>query len=547
MSSTQRIHVAQINPTVGAISFNIAKIVEFYERAIDDGSQCIIFPELSVVGYPPQDLLYLKKFVRDNLKALQLIAGKTNHIPAIVGFVHEHDGDLYSAAAVLVNGEIRNIIHKRLLPTYDVFDEDRYFEEGEESRPIEISLGNTSVRLGIHICEDLWDSRSKIKVVDELAAAGADLFINLSASPFYVKKFHERMDLARKKVEKFHKPFIYCNQIGGQDELIYDGNSFVLDSEGQLIAHAAAFEEDLLAVNLDVSDGTGTAIPVPDMPPPEETFHALVLGVKDYCRKSGFQSVVIGLSGGIDSSTVALIAANALGPENVYGISMPSQYSSDHSRSDAQKLADNLGIHYHSIPIQKTFQAYLEMLETLLEGTEPDTTEENLQARIRGNILMAYSNKFNHLVLSTGNKTELALGYSTLYGDMTGGLAVISDVSKSEVYAICRWFNAAQKSSVIPENILTKAPSAELKEGQVDPFDYDLVSPLVDAIIENDSTIQELVAQGYDPALVRDIKHRIRRAEYKRRQAPPGLKVTRKSFGSGRRIPIINHYQEDDL
>jgi len=547
MRTATRIHLAQINPTVGAISSNVNKITDCYTRAVADGSQCVIFPELAVVGYPPQDLLYVQTFIQDNLKALRLVADKTGSVPAVVGFVDQQEGNLYSAAAVLAEGDVLKVVHKRLLPTYDVFDEDRYFEEGEATPPVGVTLGQTPLKLGIHICEDLWDTRSRVKVVDELAGAGADVFINLSASPFYVNKFHERMDLARKKVEKFRKPFVYCNQIGGQDELIYDGNSFVLDSGGHLIAHATAFGEELLAVDLDLSDGAGTAIPVPNMDPPEEVFQALVLGVKDYCRKSGFQSVVVGLSGGIDSATVALIAANALGAENVYGISMPSHFSSDHSKSDARQLAENLGIHYHSIPIHGTYQAYLDMLDELLTGTEPDTTEENLQARIRGNILMAYSNKFNHLVLSTGNKTELALGYSTLYGDMTGGLAVISDVSKSEVYAICRWYNELKGQAVIPENILTKAPSAELKADQVDPFDYDVVSPLVDEIIEKDRTIRELVDRGYDPDLVRDIKQRIRRAEYKRRQAPPGLKVTRKSFGSGRRIPIINHYLEDEM
>ncbi len=547
MGSSARFHLAQINPTVGAISANIEKILHYYRQAVAQNSQCVIFPELVIVGYPPQDLLYLNKFVQDNLRALQLITDRVTEVPAVIGFVDRSNEKLYSAAAVVAHGRVLDIVHKRLLPTYDVFDEDRYFEEGEQSKPVQVSIHHNAVKLGIHICEDLWDMKSPVKVVDELADQGADIFVNLSASPFHVGKVHERMELARRKSVKFGKPFIYANQVGGQDELIYDGNSFVLNAQGELAGHGAAFEEVLMAVDIDVSDGNAPAIAVPDISREEEMFRALVLGVRDYCRKSGFESVVLGLSGGIDSSTVAFIAANALRPENVYGISMPSRYSSHHSKSDAARLAENLGIHYHSIPIQDTYQAYLEMLREPFAGTEPDTTEENIQARIRGNILMAYSNKFNHLVLSTGNKTELALGYSTLYGDMSGGLAVISDVGKMEVYALCRWYNAMNGKPVIPENILTKTPSAELKEGQVDPFDYEVVSPLVDEIVENDRTIRELIKMGYEADLVRDIKQRIRRAEYKRRQAPPGLKVTRKSFGSGRRIPIINHYHEEDL
>ncbi|HKJ67221.1 MAG TPA: NAD+ synthase [bacterium] len=547
MGSSVRFHLAQINPTVGAISANIEKILRYYRQAIEQNSQCVIFPELSIVGYPPQDLLYLNKFIADNMRALRIIAEQVAEIPAVIGFVDRYDEKLFSAAAVAANGEVQHIVHKRLLPTYDVFDEDRYFEEGEPALPVEVTINGSAVKLGIHICEDLWDAKSPVKVVDQLADQGADIFINLSASPFYVGKFLERLELARRKSVNFGKPFIYANQVGGQDELIYDGNSFVLNAWGELAGHGSAFEEALLSVDIDLSNGAAGTIEVPDFSREEEMFRALVLGVRDYCRKSGFESVVLGLSGGIDSSTVALIAANALQPENVYGISMPSRYSSGHSKSDAAALAENLGIHYHSIPIHDTYQAYLEMLRESFAGSQPDTTEENIQARIRGNILMAYSNKFNHLVLSTGNKTELALGYSTLYGDMSGGLAAISDVSKMEVYALCRWYNAAQGKPIVPESILTKTPSAELKEGQVDPFDYEVASPLVDEIIEHDRTIRELIDMGYDADLVRDIKQRIRRAEYKRRQAPPGLKVTRKSFGSGRRIPIINHYHEEDL
>lgn len=547
MAKPLRFHLAQLNPTVGDIPGNTAKIVRAYNHAVDDGSDCVIFTELATVGYPPQDLLYLDQFIEDNVDALYDIAEETGKIPALVGFVDERDNQIYNAVAVLYNGGVHQIVHKRLLPTYDVFDEARYFACPSEVKLPKVPVGGIELSLGIHICEDLWDGYYKLKPVDELAAAGADMFINLSASPFYSGKVYERIDLAKKKSQKFHTPFLYCSQAGGQDELIYDGNSFALDADGELLAKAKAFDDDLVAVEIDIENGTGTQADIPQYSREEEIFRALKLGLHDYCRKAGFESAVMGLSGGIDSSLTAVIAKEALGAENVYGISMPSQFSSDHSKSDAQLLAENLGIHYDEIAIHDTYQSYLNLLKSPLDGTEPDETEENIQARIRGNILMAYSNKFGHIVLSTGNKTELALGYCTLYGDMTGGLAVISDVSKMDVYGLCQWYNHTQNAEIVPENVLTKPPSAELKEDQEDPFDYNVVSPLVDEIIERHRSMDELIAMGFDRELVRDIKQMIKRAEYKRRQAAPGLKVTRKSFGSGRRVPIINHYREEEV
>jgi len=547
MAQLLNFHLAQINPTVGAVYENAEKILYYYQSAVDSGSDCVIFPELAIVGYPPQDLLLLKHFVAENKKALHQIAEQIGDVPALIGFVDQQDNALYSAAAVLSGGEVQSVVHKSLLPTYDVFDEDRYFRQGKSSAPVTLQIHGTSLQLGVHVCEDLWDNVHDTKVVDNLASAGADIFINLSASPFYSAKWKERVELARKKSEAFHKPFLYCNMVGGQDELVFDGNSFALNANGELINRAPAFEESLVPVVIDAENGEGKRAKFRQISREEEIFRALAFGLREYCRKSGFTSAVLGLSGGVDSSLVAVIAAEALGAENVYGISMPSHYSSDHSLSDAELLAKNLGIHYKVVAIHDTFEAYLEMMKTPFEGMEEDTTEENLQARIRGNILMAYSNKFGHMVLSTGNKTELALGYCTLYGDMTGGLAVISDVNKMDVYGLCRWYNENQGSEIVPESVLTKPPSAELKDNQQDPFDYEVVSPLVEEIIAGHKGIPELIDAGYDEEIVREMVRKIRHAEYKRRQAAPGLKVTRKSFGSGRRMPIVNHFKEEEL
>ena len=546
MSNSLRLHMAQINPVVGDIPGNIQKIDRYYADAIADNSDCVIFPELANIGYPPQDLLLVNQFIRENLDALDAIVQKIDNVPAIVGFVDEVDGNLYSAGAVIRDGSIQHVVHKRLLPTYDVFDEDRYFQRAESCTPVSFRLGGRKVRLGLHICEDLWDENRPVKVVDELAKQGADLFINISASPFYSGKSWERINLAKRKVEAFKKPFLYCNQVGGQDELVFDGNSFAIDASGTVTVRGTAFEEALIPVELDRDNGQGKPVPTPRVSREEEIFSALKLGLADYCRKSGFESAVIGLSGGIDSALVAAIAKEALGPNNVYGISMPSQFSSDHSKNDARQLAENLGIHYTTIPIKETYSAYLDMLESPFSGTEKDTTEENIQARIRGNILMAYSNKFGHIVLSTGNKTELALGYCTLYGDMAGGLAVISDVNKMDVYGLSEWYNFSRGEDIIPSNVLTKQPSAELKKDQVDPFDYNVVSPLVDEVVEKHRSVQSLVDMGYERELAKDVIRKIRIAEYKRRQAAPGLKVTRKSFGSGRRMPIVNHFREEE-
>lgn len=540
-------HLAQIDPTVGAVHENARKILDHYKGAVQTGSDCVIFPELAIVGYPPQDLLLLKHFIAENRKALDWIAERISEVPAIIGFVNQENNRLYSAAAVLKNGMVESVVHKRLLPTYDVFDEDRYFTEGVESIPVSIDVKGATIKLGVHVCEDLWDNIHDVQVVDELASAGADVFINLSASPFYSAKWKERVELAREKSEKYRKPFLYCNMVGGQDELVFDGNSFALDNKGNLTHRAPAFEESLFPVVLDLENGYRKQVIVRDVSREEEIFRALVYGLKEYCAKSGFDSVVLGMSGGVDSSLVAVIAAEALGAENVYGISMPSHYSSDHSKSDARKLAKNLGIHFNTIAIHETFESYNQMMQEPFEGLESDVTEENLQARIRGNILMAYSNKFGHLVLSTGNKTELALGYCTLYGDMTGGLAVISDVNKMDIYGLCRWYNKYHDREIVPDNVLTKPPSAELKADQQDPFDYEVVSPLVEEIVAGHKSVPQLIEQGYDAELVREMVQKVRRAEYKRRQAAPGLKVTRKSFGSGRRMPIINHFKEEEL
>ncbi|MBC8400769.1 MAG: NAD+ synthase, partial [Candidatus Marinimicrobia bacterium] len=442
-------------------------------------------------------------------------------------------------AVLIKDGAIELVYDKLLLPTYDVFDEERYFEAGKEPVVWSLDIRGERLKIGIEICEDLWDDDYPVKVTRVLKEKGADLIINISASPYHEGRLADRLDLIRSKVADIRIPFLYCNLVGGQDELIFDGQSLVVTGSGLLLAQGTAFEQDLLIVDIGTDP---LKIELKTMSRLEEIFKALCLGVKDYIRKVGYDDVVIGLSGGIDSTLVACIAAEALGPEHVHGIAMPSRISSDHSINDARQLAANLGIDFRVSPIQSVVDCFESNLQDDFSGLPRDLTEENNQARIRGDILMAYSNKLNWLVLSCGNKTELALGYCTLYGDMVGGLAVISDLSKTDVYALARWINSSTDRLLIPQNCIDKPPSAELSPDQVDPFDYDIVSPLVDAIIEDRQSPRMLIDQGYDRNLVQDIYQKIQRNEYKRRQAAPGLRVSPKAFGSGRRIPIVNHF-----
>jgi len=462
----------------------------------------------------------------------------------ILGFVARENDKLYNAAAVIKSGQLIATRYKTLLPNYDVFDEHRYFTPANENLPVTIEIGGHSVRLGVEICEDLWDSNSAIKVTDQLVAQGAELLVNLSASPFEYDKRDRRRQLVLDKVTKLRRPFVLVNLVGGRDELVFDGNSFALDASGALIGWGGEFKENLAVFELDLVSGQGHRMPWPETQREASIYQALTLGVHDYFYKTGGRQAIIGLSGGIDSALVACIAISALGAENVLGVFLPSRYTSAASREDSVVLAKNLNIRLIEIPIEKIFQSYLQELKPVFGQTSPDVTEENIQSRIRGNLLMALANKYHAYVLNTGNKTELALGYCTMYGDMCGALAVISDLSKLDVYKVAGYFNETAERLIIPERIFTKIPTAELAPEQVDPFDYTIVSPLVDLIINDQKTPAELIQMGYAADLVTDIFERIKFAEFKRRQAAPGLKITSKAFGLGRRYPIINHFKE---
>ena len=534
-----KISLCQINPTVGAIDRNVDLIMKWYQKAVAAGAELTVFPELVLVGYPPQDLLLRRRFINKAEMALKSIAEKTT-VPMIIGNPLRENGELYNCAFVCSNGEITSHYKKRLLPTYDVFDEDRYFTSGESMEVIEVRFGDSLVKIGMQICEDLWDEDYACNLAKSLKEKGAECIVNISASPYRVGRLADRSKLIVSKVTETALPFFYCNIVGAQDELIFDGQSLAYDEKGNLIGQGSAFEEDIVLVDLE----NPVPIQLKISEREQKIYNALVLGVRDYFRKTGYKKAVLGLSGGIDSSLTGCIAVDALGPNNVHGVSMPSRYSSDHSRDDAKTLAKNLGIDYRTISIESIIGEFDESLEESFNGSETGVAEENIQARVRGSLLMALSNKFNWLVLSTGNKTELAMGYCTLYGDMNGGLSVISDLSKTDVYALSRWVNEEAGSERIPVNSIEKPPSAELRPDQVDPFDYDVVSPLVSALIEDEKSPTELMAEGADQELVKDISRRIRINEYKRRQAAPGLRVTSKAFGIGRRVPIVNQFDE---
>ena len=533
-----KIALCQINPTVGAFKENKELILRNYTESLDNGADLVVFPEMSITGYPISDLLYEDGFIDQNMTILdEIISNSTK--PLIIGYVHQKEGKLFNSAAVCLDGKLLFRYDKILLPTYDVFDEERYFSPGKELGLFEIDINNKQMVIGLQICEDLWDHEYDRKISDELSKSGASYIINISASPYHGLKFNERIELIKNKVNKINKPIYYCNLVGAQDELIFDGESLGISGKGELVGLGKKFSEDIIYIN----SNSETAIPKPKIDRYSEIYNALVLGVRDYFRKTFHSEAVIGLSGGIDSSLVACIAADALGSDKVHGISLPSIISSDHSKSDAKDLASNLNINFRSISIESIVDEYEDTLKNEFRGMEKNVAEENIQARIRGNILMALSNKYNWLVLSTGNKTEMALGYCTLYGDMSGGLSVISDLSKDDVYALANKINSMAGYDRIPKNCINKLPSAELSEGQIDPFDYKIVSPLVERIIEDCESPITLIEDGYDSQLVYDIYNRIKVNEYKRRQAAPGLRISSKAFGVGRRIPIVNHYR----
>jgi NAD+ synthase (glutamine-hydrolysing) len=567
-----RIALAQINPTVGDIAGNVRKILSFVTRAKEQAAELVVFPELALIGYPPKDLLLKPQFVNDNLRALDMIASHVSGIDVIIGYADRNQNPvgrpLYNALAVLRDGKVVSRHFKTLLPTYDVFDESRYFEPGPKSEAVNVVNFN-GTRAGLSVCEDLWNDERMVprRLYHEnplalLSAAGADVMINASASPFVVHKHAFRLKLFKSQVKQFNKPLVYVNQVGGNDELVFDGNSVVMAADGMVLAQAKDFEEDLLVVDLPNSCGTGIspasssqeehgrgahATKQVDDNGIEQIYKALVLGLQDYVKKCGFSSVVLGLSGGIDSALVATLAVQALGKEKVVGVAMPSRYSSDHSIEDARHLAQNLQIPFDVIPIKDVHDAYEHTLHGQFTGTVPGIAEENLQARVRGALLMAISNKFNHLLLTTGNKSEIATGYCTLYGDMCGGLAVISDVPKTIVYELCEWINARAGHDIIPRSTINKPPSAELRPNQKDQDslpEYAILDAILYRYIEEEKGAARIISEGFDPDTVVRVIKLIDRSEYKRRQMAPGIKVTSRAFGFGRRMPIAQNYQQ---
>ena len=544
-----KIALAQFNPIVGDIRGNVARMSEFIDRAKAAWADLVVFGELSVVGYPPRDLLRKDHFVSDSLAGVEELARRCTGITALVGFVRATPDStgrpLQNTAAVLANGRVESIHVKTLLPTYDVFDETRYFEPGERPGCIEIN----GRRIGLSICEDLWDADAlgrKLYARDPiamLAADGAEMIINMSASPYEQGKAKKREELFTRQGLNFRLPILYVNQVGGNDELVFDGTSCAVDPNGKVIARAKGFQEDLLEV-----DPTGPPQRIEKLDGEIERLSAaLKLGLKDYVRKCGFSSVVLGSSGGIDSAVVATLAADAIGPENVYSLAMPSRYSSDHSLTDAELLARNLGIHHQVIGIDPIHSAYGASLEDLLTGGNSDIADENIQARIRGALIMAVSNAFGRLPLATGNKSELSTGYCTLYGDMCGGLAPIGDVLKTLVYELAEHLNAETGSDRIPRAIITKAPSAELKPDQVDQDKlppYPLLDEVISRYIEGDRTVRQIIDEGFAPDVVNSAARMVDANEYKRRQAAPVIKVTTRAFGTGRRMPIAQRYAQ---
>ncbi len=543
-----KIALAQVNPTIGGFQENVDHFVDCAAKALAQGCDLVVFPELALSGYPPKDFLEHRQFVKEGIKALDSFASKVRGIGVLCGVPTPREGSfgkpLYNTAVLFEDGRILAEIHKQLLPTYDVFDETRYFEPGPLSMPV--TFRGRSI--GITVCEDAWNDpelvpqgRYRVEPIGELVKKGADLLINIAASPFELEKPRLRERIFSHLAGKYGVPFVFVNTVGGQDSLVFDGHSLVVAPDGRVIARASGFAEALVASDIE----TGGGDPGSDAESDEEVLiKALSLSLYDYMRRCGFKKAVLGLSGGVDSAVTASIAARAIGRENVLGVLMPSPYTSRESIQDATRLAENLGIELLTIPIEGLFKGYLETLSPIFIGRKPDTTEENIQARIRGNLLMAISNKFGHLVLSTGNKSELAVGYCTLYGDLSGGYALISDVPKTMVYRIARHLNAT--GAGIPERILTRPPSAELRPEQKDQDDlppYDLLDTILELHIERNASREEIISRGYDPALVGRILSMIARSEYKRLQAPLGPKVTTKAFGYGRRYPLAHSYR----
>ncbi len=573
--STIRVAACQINTVVGDLEGNAGRVLEALEQAAVLGCDLVVFPELTLCGYPPEDLVLKPQFVADCRQTLERVAAYTGSCAAVIGFV---DGgrDLFNAAAVCANGVVHGVAHKRLLPNYGPFDERRYFMAGRAGQPLYEIAG---VAVGVSICEDVW---SPTGPVSELAAGGAEVIVNLNASPFHRGKSAERLAMVCTRAADASAAIVYVNLVGGQDELVFDGSSFVVDHQGMLVARARPFHEQLLVVDLDLRPAyrkrlldprhrtlsdplpvitVSAAIPTvpraavvdlvaPESGPVEEVYQALVLATRDYVTKNGFSDVVVGLSGGVDSTLVATIAVDALGAQHVHGVAMPSRFSSDHSLADAAELADRLGIELRTIPIEPVHGAFEAMLAPSFGTRATDLTEENLQSRLRGVTLMALSNKLGWLVLTTSNKSESAVGYATLYGDTAGGFSVLKDVWKLLVYELCHWRNAQAglecPPGPIPERVLTKAPSAELRHDQRDDQSlppYDVLDRVLEAYVEGDRSAEEIVAAGFDPDVVRRVLRLVDLAEYKRRQTAPGVRISTRAFGKDRRLPITNRYR----
>ena len=584
MARTFRLALAQINLTVGDLPGNTSRMLQCIHDAREAGSDLVAFPELATTGYPPEDLLFKRSFVDANVEAMREVVAESRGIAVVVGYVQPREAGVANSAAIGYDGRLIDTYDKIFLPNYGVFDEERYFLKGDACPVYEIG----GVRIGVNVCEDIWVEAGPSAVQRQ---AGAELIVNINASPFHAGKSKYRRDnIVGTRASENGLFVAYLNTVGGQDELVFDGNSLVCDPRGEIVTRGPAFAEAMVFADIDIDfvpplvssglagrletdleavgcaksayvSGPSGSRELPQLPVArkwgemdeiEEIYRALVMGTRDYLHKTGFSKAIIGLSGGIDSALTAVVAADALGPENVLGITMPSRYSSGGSVNDSADLARNLGIEFWEVPIELAHTAFSDMLQDRFAGTEPNVAEENVQARIRGNVLMTVSNKFGWIVLTTGNKSEMAMGYATLYGDMAGGFAVLKDVHKMTVYALSRWRNShgdsfGSRDDVIPQAVIDKPPSAELREGQLDEDSlppYDILDPVIQAYVEDDRSYAEMVDAGFDPAVVRQVITAVDRNEYKRRQAPPGVKITPRAFGRDRRLPIVNRYRQ---
>ncbi len=534
-----RAAIGQINTIVGDLKANSDKILSCIKEASAKGVDLIVFPELSITGYPPEDLLLKPRFIKENLKCLKKISQEAGDAVAVIGFVDEEKGDIYNSAAVICNKKIVCVYHKMHLPNYGIFDEKRYFKPGLRNALVK----TRDFSFGLNICEDIWARQSEI---EEKVFSKAQFLVNISASPYHIGKFKERERIIGIKAKRFGIPIVYCNLVGGQDELVFDGRSALFGKDGLVIAEAKAFDEDLLIFDLGSARWQKkTHLKTKPISEHEEIYSALTLGLKDYVRKNNFNKVALGLSGGIDSALVACIAADALGRGNVLAISMPSRYSSAGTQKDAEIIAGNLGIKFHKISIDSIFSSYLNTLSMHFKGSKPSIAEENIQARIRGNILMAFSNKFGYLVLNTGNKSETSAGYCTLYGDMAGGFSVIKDAPKRLVYELAEYRNKREGKDIIPKSIFKRAPTAELRPNQKDQDTlppYDFLDRVIDLYVEKNKGFEDIVKELGRRDVVKKTLNMIDRSEYKRRQAPPGIKITPMAFGKDRRMPITNKF-----